>query len=105
MSPQPVHPEAAAEFREAVDWYEERERGLGLRFIERARSTRKDMARWPSAAATFLIAEDGTVIRSKGIHGFPYRIIYAAHEQGIFILAFAHHRRRPGYWLRRVKDL
>lgn len=31
----------------------------------------------------------------------PYSLIYLAEPNLIRILAFAHHRRRPGYWRRR----
>jgi toxin ParE1/3/4 len=32
----------------------------------------------------------------------PYSIVYVADDDAIVILAVAHHKRRPGYWLRRV---
>jgi hypothetical protein len=36
------------------------------------------------------------------VDGFPYDIGYLPVESGVEVLAFAHHRRRPGYWQRRV---
>lgn len=35
------------------------------------------------------------------IRGFQYKMIYHPHPGRIFIVAFAHHRRREGYWSRR----
>jgi plasmid stabilization system protein ParE len=32
---------------------------------------------------------------------FPFSIIYRVKESNIVIIAFAHGRRRPGYWLNR----
>ncbi|MFT4295965.1 MAG: type II toxin-antitoxin system RelE/ParE family toxin [Micropruina sp.] len=98
------HPEAVAEFDAAVHWYEEQEAGVGLALIERARQARRDIGDWPNAAPLFATAQDGTVIRSKAVHGYPYRVIYAVEPDVIVILAYAHERREPGYWLHRLDD-
>lgn len=34
--------------------------------------------------------------------GFPFSIIYKAQEQQLVIVAVAHQRRKPEYWLRRI---
>ena len=81
------HPEAVAEFDAAVRWYEEQEPGIGLALIDRARQARKDLDQWPNAAPPFTIAADGTVIRSKAIRGYPYRIVYTVEPDTILILA------------------
>lgn len=98
------HPEAVAEFDAAVHWYEAQESGIGLTLIDRARQARKDLDVWPHAAQPFTTVDDGTVIRSKAIRGFPYRIIYAVESDAILILAYAHERREPGYWLHRLNE-
>ena len=67
--PQREHPQAVDEFDAAVRWYEDREPGIGLTFIERARQAMDMIAQWPDA---------------------------------IVILAYAHERRKPGYWLSRM---
>ncbi|MDR1513725.1 MAG: type II toxin-antitoxin system RelE/ParE family toxin [Propionibacteriaceae bacterium] len=96
------HPEAAAELDAAVGWYEEQEPGIGLALIDRARQARRDIDDWPHAAPTFATADDGTVIRGKAVRGYPYRIIYTVEPDTILILAYAHQRREPKYWLRRL---
>ena len=100
--PQREHPQAVDEFDAAVRWYEDREPGIGLTFIERARQAMDMIAQWPDAAPLFATASDGSVIRSKSIRGFPYRIIYSVEADAIVILAYAHERRKPGYWLSRM---
>jgi len=102
--PEREHPEAAAEFDAAVHWYEAQEPGIGLALIDRARQARHDITAWPNAAPQFTTADDETVIRSKSIRGFPIRIVYARDTVGILILAYAHERREPGYWLPRLGD-
>lgn len=35
---------------------------------------------------------------------FPYQLIYVVREGEIFVLAYAHEARRPGYWAHRLAD-
>lgn len=42
-------------------------------------------------------------VRIRTLHDYPYSIAYLVDDDGaILLLAIAHQRRRPGYWLRRV---
>ncbi|MFO0796945.1 MAG: type II toxin-antitoxin system RelE/ParE family toxin [Gemmataceae bacterium] len=34
---------------------------------------------------------------------FPYSVIYADERTRLFVLAFPHHSRRPGYWNKRLR--
>jgi plasmid stabilization system protein ParE len=43
------------------------------------------------------------VVRSFTIRRFPYNLFYADQPTRVYVLAIAHHRRRPGYWVRRLK--
>jgi hypothetical protein len=43
-----------------------------------------------------------SVIRKATIQRFPYVIAFEKHEQHVLVLAVAHAKRRPLYWLRRV---
>lgn len=42
------------------------------------------------------------VVRRKGVAGFPYGIIYYLTDSEIVIVAYAHEKRRPGYWRHRL---
>ncbi|NLB47688.1 MAG: type II toxin-antitoxin system RelE/ParE family toxin, partial [Microbacteriaceae bacterium] len=44
------------------------------------------------------------VIRSKAVRGYPYRIVYTVEPDAVLILAYAHERREPGYWLHRLNN-
>lgn len=98
------HPEAVAEFDDAVRWYEAQEPGIGLALIDRAQQARQDNTQWPKAAPPFTTVDDGTVIRSRAVRGYPYRVVYTVEPDTILILADAHERREPGYWLHRLSD-
>jgi hypothetical protein len=42
------------------------------------------------------------LIRKATIQRFPYVIAFEKHEQDVLVLAVAHAKRRPLYWLRRT---
>ena len=41
-------------------------------------------------------------VRSCRVPKFPYSILYARDDQGLFVLALKHDRRDPDYWRYRV---
>jgi toxin ParE1/3/4 len=91
------HPEAEAEFLGAIDYYEDREPGLGSDFAVEVHSTIGNILSFPTA---WPILEDD--MRRCRLRRFPYGIVYAQHEDLIFILAVMHLRRDPDYWKARV---
>jgi toxin ParE1/3/4 len=84
--------EAEVELWEAVEYYEARSPGLGLDFqaeIEASVATiSQSPDRWP-------VRDDGT--RRYLTHRFPYVVVYVRLADHIWIIAFAHCRRRPQY--------
>ena len=87
------HPEARAEMRESFEFYEARLGGLGLRFLSAVEQTVERISTHPEAGAP-LAGE----FRKRIVSGFPYNIIYRVWEDYIYLVAVAHHHRRPGYW-------
>jgi plasmid stabilization system protein ParE len=92
--------EAEDELNEAIGYYEEIEAGLGLRLKEETR-----------AAISWIVANPLlSRVRSKGyrrvnLRVFPYYIAYFVWDDRIWILAVAHGRRRPEYWMERKKKI
>jgi plasmid stabilization system protein ParE len=89
---------AAAELSEAARWYESRRPGLGGEFFDKV------------VASLSLIDADpeiGTALSADGrtrrvlVSRFPYQVVYRLRPADIVIVAIAHMRRRPGYWLNR----
>lgn len=87
---------ALAEIAEAVDWYLSRPSGgprLAERFVdELARVEQLAVERplaWPEVEAG---------VRRLVMDRFPFSLIYELEGDDLWILAVAHHRRRPGYW-------
>ncbi|HYY16796.1 MAG TPA: type II toxin-antitoxin system RelE/ParE family toxin, partial [Gammaproteobacteria bacterium] len=87
------HPEAEAEFNEAIDYYEECEPGLGYDFSIEVFDAIRNIVRYP--AAWPVVGED---VRRCLVDRFPFGIIHSVEQNGIFILATMHLRRHPDYW-------
>ncbi|HEY2407169.1 MAG TPA: hypothetical protein VGI10_14255 [Polyangiaceae bacterium] len=95
-----IHDEAEAELIAAVEWYEARRRGLGGELLgEVARSI--DAVREGFGGSPYLTTSGGDVSRRVFVDRFPYAIVFVVEAQYVHIMAFAHLRRRPGYWLAR----
>jgi plasmid stabilization system protein ParE len=92
------HPHARQELFEGSDFYEEAEEGLGSALVESVESVVDHVARFPQAAPR--IRHD---VRQISVDGFPYNLVYQVDEQGVFVLAVAHQRRRPLYWAKRTR--
>jgi plasmid stabilization system protein ParE len=98
-----LHPEAQVELRSAALWYEERRPGLGDEFLseisaslDRVSDAPESYPPWPRTRAA------DPVIRKATIQRFPYVIAFEEHEQHLLVLAVAHAKRRPLYWLTRT---
>ena len=98
-----LHPEARAELRSAALWYDEQRSGLGDEFIaevsvtlDRIGNVPESYPTWPGTRAA------DPLIRKATIQRFPYVIAFERHEQHVLVLAVAHAKRRPLYWLTRT---
>ncbi len=100
------HPEASREMDAIIDWYEGQRAGLGGEFFARLRRDLQVITEnprvsppWPGARARAL------EVRRFAMERFPFTLPYLVLEELVVVLAVAHVRRRPGYWLGRVKSL
>ena len=98
-----LHPDARAEVRSAALWYDERRPGLGDEFIgevsatlDRIGNSPESHPAWPGTRAV------DPLIRKATVQRFPYLIAFEKHEQHVLVLAVAHAKRRPLYWLTRL---
>ena len=89
---------ARAEHLEEVAFYESRSPGLGAAYLAEFEAV---MAR--ICANPALYPRIGDVdIRKATLRRFPFHVIYRAEPTHIVVLAIAHHRRRPAYWVERA---
>lgn len=90
--------EAEAEYLEAVRFYEEQRAGLGNALICEFERVIELVIEKPETWR--LVHPSG--IRCIRLSRFPYVVFYRMLFDDIQVTAFAHNRRRPGYWLTRV---
>jgi len=88
--------EAERELSEAVSYYESKYPGLGIDFLKEVESGLKMVGDLPTL---WPLREDGT--RRYLVHRFPYLVVYVHQENHIWVIAFAHCKRKSGYWKER----
>jgi toxin ParE1/3/4 len=97
-----LHPEAQAELRSAALWYEERRPGLGDEFISEISASLDRVSDAPESYPAWGTRAEGPLIRKATTQRFPYVIAFEKHEHHVLVLAIAHAKRRPLYWLTRT---
>jgi plasmid stabilization system protein ParE len=95
-------PEASAELEDAAVWYNAQRLGLGVDFVHAVDAALDQIARWPYIGRVVPGVPNDVPARRFPIERFPYHIVYLEWAGVIRILAFAHDRRRPGYWFARI---
>jgi toxin ParE1/3/4 len=97
MKPLTYHPESKSESREAVDWYWSRNRMAALDFLDRLKAALAQVQKAPQVYPSYL---HGT--RRILLDRFPFSVIFRERLHDIQIIAIAHAKRRPGYWVERL---
>ena len=93
-----LHRLARREYREARDWYDARQPGLGATFTAEIDLAVQRIGeapdRWPIFRKSY---------RFFLVRRFPYVLYYKSIDpETVLVLAVAHGRRIPGYWLGRA---
>jgi toxin ParE1/3/4 len=91
------HKEALEEYRQAAQWYDNREPQLALRFVDEVESAIHRVLDTPTRWR--MIDED---VRRCLTHVFPYAILYTIEPEFVLIVAVMHCGREPGYWKERL---
>lgn len=92
------HPQARVEVKEAVLWYRDINDSLSVEFFDAldvaiSRITRSPR-QWP-----IYVGEYRHVLLDR----FSYIVVDRVRETEVQVMAVAHAKRRPGYWLSRAK--
>lgn len=90
---------ASEELAEAVIWYEAQRTGLGAEFFDAILAT---LALLESHEEAGTPVGDDPRTRRLLVARFPYQVVYRLRPTEIVIVAFAHLKRRPGYWKQRT---
>lgn len=88
------------ELADAVQWYEDRDAGLGTEFLRVFRAATAALRRNPLLYQIVM----GNA-RRVPLRRFPYSILYEVHSDDVVILACFHESRDPDEWQRRITRL
>jgi toxin ParE1/3/4 len=98
VKPVSLHELAEQELLAAAEWYEARAPGLGEDLVSRTTAMIALIAETPNSFPRW----DGDPrFRKAKLERFPYSLFYQELEDEVRVIAVAHGRREPGYWLRR----
>lgn len=88
---------AADELREAINFYNSRQAGLGERFREQVELAVHEVCEHPQRCA--YLAQD---VQRQRVQTFPYDVLFTAGTELILVVAIMHHHREPNYWKPRL---
>jgi toxin ParE1/3/4 len=94
--------EAIDELLEAAVWYRARRPGLESQFLTEVDRLLPLFGSSPASFPRLLDLPEDLVIRRALLPRFPYAVVFMDLGEHIRVLAVAHAKRRPGYWLDRV---
>ena len=93
-----VSPASFNDTFDAFSYYEEKQEGLGLRFILELEKAYSKLQTHPSYYS-YINKEHN--IRAIGVRKFPYRVIYEINDKQIFVFAVYNSFRHPNQLLKR----
>ncbi len=93
-----LHPEAAEEHKKQVAHYEEIQVGLGRRYHTEFQNVLATVSASPTRSRIVLAPD----IQRAMFKVFHFDLIYREVDGLVQVLAIAHHRRQPGYWVARL---
>jgi plasmid stabilization system protein ParE len=92
--------QAKLEFLDAISYYESEQPGLGQRFKDELDRSLRWLLERPEVCR---LRSGG--YRRINLRIFPFYIPYVVREATLWVLAIAHNRRRPEYWIKRHPDI
>lgn len=97
-----ILPEAEEELYQAALWYEDREQGVGLRFLSAYDQARRRIEERADRLPHLETLPPGRNIRRTFLHRFPFMVVVELFADEVVILAVAHSSQKPNYWSWRV---
>jgi plasmid stabilization system protein ParE len=103
MKPLRLAPEALDELMAAAEWYDVRRGGLGDRFLDEVGFVLQAIESRPASFPQLADTTPDLEIRRALLPRFPYALVFLELTDEIRIVAVAHAKREPNYWLNRVR--
>lgn len=98
MTDVPFLPAAQAELLRIIEQYDAEDPGLVADFLDEAEHATQRIAAFPEHGSPYLRGTRRVLLRR-----FPFSLVYQGDPGDPVIVAVAHHRQRPGYWVSRLR--
>lgn len=92
-----IRPEAEADMTAAFDWYEERQAGLGQKFLAEVNAALRGIAENPLHHESLY-----KNVRRVLTRRFPYKVFFCIEADEIEVIGVVHAKRHPRVWQGRV---
>lgn len=92
--------EADQEFQDHIGYFDSVSRTAARKFVDEVEAAVDEIRQYPQIGAPLT-----RQVRKRVLTGFKYNILYVDTPNEIIIVAVAPHRRRPGYWRKRLRNL
>jgi toxin ParE1/3/4 len=96
-----VEPDAEREIADAMDWYEARDAGLGAALLAEVDAVLRRLESGELRGIGVPGVREELSIRRVLLSRFPYVAIFVVAD-AVHVIAFAHQKRRVGYWKDRL---
>jgi toxin ParE1/3/4 len=96
-----IHAEASNEAIESALWYERQRPGLGTEFQRAIDAALDILEEGLVPLRPVSLSAQARGVKRLGLKRFPFDVIVLESPGEVFVIAFAHHARRPGYWRER----
>ncbi len=91
------HPDAEAEFDEALSWYESQKEGLGQNLFNDYIAIEDRLKTMPEQFP--LVMER---VRRANLSQFPFSVFFVIIQTSVFVYAVFHQKRNPQDWVERL---
>ncbi|HEV2855505.1 MAG TPA: type II toxin-antitoxin system RelE/ParE family toxin [Thermoanaerobaculia bacterium] len=91
------HSGAELDLLSAAAYYENQRSGLGRELRQEIEAAVARIRENPRQFAPHTVPDTRRCL----VHRFPYTIFFTELEDSLWLIAIAHHKRRPGYWSHR----
>jgi toxin ParE1/3/4 len=100
MKPPRFHPAAEEEYGEAIEHYADADVDVAATFQTRVEAVVQRITERPKS----FVKDEDTGSQECVVKKFPYSVHYLEMDDHIWIVAVAHHKRKPGYWHYRLRQ-
>lgn len=97
-----VLPEADGEAIAAALWYDDQQSGLADEFFAEIEIAYASIMQNPLGLPRLEYGFEMIDVHRCLMHRFPYSVIYVCRPEEVVVVAIAHTRRQPMYWLNRL---